>query len=235
MPKDKNNTYLYHFIYNETGRCLKKTEKPSNTYLDIDTNTYELCHERCSSCDIGGNNTNNNCKECLKDENDTFLYHFIYNETGRCLNKDEKPSNTYLDTDTNTYKLCFERCSSCDIGGNNTNNNCKECAKDSNNTFLYYFVYNKPKQCITEKEKPLNTYLDTEINTYKLCYERCDRCDSYPECKVCLKDETNNFIYHFIVDEEGKCIEESEIKDGFFYLDNNDNTYKKCPEGTIRV
>ena len=61
------------------------------------------------------------------------------------------------------------------------------------------------------------------------------RCDSYPECKVCLKDETNNFIYHFIVDEEGKCIEESEIKDGFFYLDNNDNTYKKCPEGTIRV
>ena len=26
-------------------------------------------YERCSFCDIGGDNTNNNCKECAKDEN----------------------------------------------------------------------------------------------------------------------------------------------------------------------
>ena len=41
--------------------------------------------------------------------------------------------------------------------------------------------------------------------------------------------------YHLIHDEKGKCIGESEIKDGFFYLDINDNTYKQNPEGTIRV
>ena len=103
----KNNTYLYHFIYNETGRCLKKTEKPSNTYLDIDTNTYELCHERCSSCDIGGNNTNNNCGECAKDSNNTFLYHFVYNKPKQCITEKEKPSNSYLDIETNTYELCY--------------------------------------------------------------------------------------------------------------------------------
>ena len=41
--------------------------------------------------------------------------------------------------------------------------------------------------------------------------------------------------YHLIHDEEGKCIGESEIKDGFFYLDINYNIYKQNPEGTIRV
>ena len=118
----------------------------------------------------------------------------------------EKPSNTYLDTETNTYKLCYERCSSCDIGGNDTKNNCNECAKDGNGNYLYHFLHDEKGKCLSENERPSNTYLNIETNTYELCYGRCDRCDSYPECKVCLKDETNNFIYHFIVDEEGKCI-----------------------------
>ena len=237
--KDENNTYMYHFIHNETGKCLDETEKPSNTYLDTETNTYKLCYERCSSCEIKSDSTDNNCNECLRDENNTFLYHFVYIKPGQCVTEKEKPSNTYLDTDDNTYKLCYERCSSCDIKGNDINNNCNECAKDENNTYMYHFIHNKRGKCLSETERPLNTYLNTTTNTYELCYERCDRCESYPECSSCLKDEKNNFIYHFISDEKGKCFEESEIKseikDGFFYLDNNDNTYKKCPEGTIRV
>ena len=170
-----------------------------------------------------------------RDENGNFLYHFVYNELGQCIPEKEKPSNTYLDTETNTYKLCYERCSSCDIGGNDTNNNCNECAKDVNDTYLYHFLHDEKGKCINETERPLNTYLNTENNTYELCYGRCGRCDSYPGCQECIKDETNNYIYHFIYDKKGKCINQSEIEEGFFYLDNNDNTYKKCPEGTIKV
>ena len=233
--KDENNTFLYHFVYNKKGQCLNESEKPSNTYLDNITNTYELCYERCSTCDIKGDSINNNCNECLKDENNSYIYHFVYNETGKCINQKEKPSNTYLNTDTNTYELCYERCASCDIKGDSKNNNCNECAKDENNKYIYHFIYNETGRCLSEEERPLNTYLNIINNTYELCYGRCYRCDRYPECKICLKDEESNFIYHFIHDEEGKCIDESEIKDGFFYLDINDNTYKKCPEGTIRV
>ena len=88
-----------------------------------------LCYERCSNCEIKGDSTNNNCKDCLKDENNSYLYRFVCNEKGQCLNKKEKLSNTYLNVDTNIYELCYEICTSCNIKGNSTNNNCNECLK----------------------------------------------------------------------------------------------------------
>ena len=96
-------------------------------------------------------------------------------------------------------------------------------------------IYDIEGNCLSDNERPTNTYLDKVTNTYRLCYLRCIACDSFPECKECLKDKSNNYVYHFIYDEKGKCIDESEIKDGYYYLDSSDNTYKACPEGTIRV
>ena len=233
--KDENNIYLYHFLYNETGRCINESEKPTDTYLDKENNIYKKCYERCSSCDKGGNEKNNNCNDCIKNNNNTYIYHFLYNETGKCINESEKPEDTYLDKENNIYKKCYESCSSCNNGGNESNNNCKDCLKDNNNNYIYHFIYNEPGKCLSDEERPLNTYLNKENNTYMICSERCNRCENYPECKECLKDGANNYIYHFIQNEQGKCIDESEIKDGFYYLDTDDNTYKSCPEGTIRV
>ena len=106
-------------------------------------------------------------------------YHYIFNEKiqKNCIHESKKPFNSYLDTETNTYELCHDRCSSCSQRSDIVNNNCDTCAKDENGNYLYHFVYNNPKQCITEKEKPSNTYLDTNTNTYKLCYERCSFCE----------------------------------------------------------
>ena len=58
--------------------------------------TYKLCYDRCSSCDKGGNQSNNNCNECLKDNNN-YIFHFLHDEKGRCISEAEKPLNTYLD------------------------------------------------------------------------------------------------------------------------------------------
>ena len=85
----------------------------------MDDNTYKYCYNRCSLCNKGGDEFDNNCKECLKDDNNNYLYHFIYNEKGRCLNESERPSDTYLDLDDNTYKLNYERYFPCI-----KNNNC---------------------------------------------------------------------------------------------------------------
>ena len=48
---------------------------------------------------------NNNCIKCLKDENDNYIYHFLHDEKGKCISEEEKPPNTYLDLETNTYEL----------------------------------------------------------------------------------------------------------------------------------
>ena len=92
----KNCAVGYHFIYNEIGKCIKPEEKPSNTYLNIKTKTDEKCFDKYSACDEAGDILNNNCKECLKDDNNNYLYHFIYNEKGKCIKPEEKPSNIYL-------------------------------------------------------------------------------------------------------------------------------------------
>ena len=233
--KNENNDYIYHFVYNQEGKCISDNEKPSNSYLNKQSNTYELCYERCSSCDEKGNNLNNNCKECLKDEKQNYIYHFVYTEKGKCISEIEKPSNTYLDKKTNTCELCYEKCSSCDEKGNDLNNNCQECLKNEKNEYLYHFIYYENGKCISSKEKPSNTYLDAKSNTFLKCYERCQSCESYPDCKECLKNESNNYLYHFVNYSKGKCIKENELIEGFYYLDYNDNTYKKCPEGTVKV
>ena len=130
----------YHFIYNELdkGTCINETQKPINTYLDTNTNTYKLCYERCGSCSQIGDISNNNCDECVKD-NGNYIFHFLENENGKCINESERPSNTYLDFSDNTYKYCFERCSLCNEGGSESNNNCKECLKDENNKLSLSF------------------------------------------------------------------------------------------------
>ena len=233
--KNESGNFIYHFIYDKKGKCVNELERPINSYLDEEDNTFKLCYERCFLCNKHGNESNNNCNECIKDENNTYLYHFVYNEEGKCINEAEKPSNTYLDLESNTYKACYERCSSCDKNGSQSTNNCKDCLKDTNHNYLYHFIYDVEGNCLSDNERPTNTYLDKVTNTYRLCYLRCNTCENFPECKECLKDKSNNYVYHFIYDEKGKCIDESEIKDGYYYLDSSDNTYKACPEGTIRV
>ena len=150
----------YHFIYNEARKCISESEKPPNTYLDTSTNIYRLCYESCSKCSKGGDDNKNNYDDCIKDINDNYIYHFIYNETGKCISESEKPSNTYFDEANNIFKKCYDRCSTCVKGGDKSTNNCKECLKDVNNNSTHHFVYNEISsgKCINETEKPTNAY-----------------------------------------------------------------------------
>ena len=191
--KDDNGNFKFHFSRNENGKCLSEDEKPLNTYLDLEANQYRYCYEKCSLCDERGDESNNNCRECLKDGNNFYIYHFIYNETGRCLSESDKPSNTYLDLETNTYRKCYERCSLCDEGGDESNNNCRECLKYENNSYIFHFVYNDKGKCLSDDEKPSHAYLDLNDNTYKLSSESCASCykkadTSNNNCIGCLRE-----------------------------------------------
>ena len=44
-----------------------------------------------------------------------------------CINEEEKPSNFYFNKINNFYEPCYEKCATCEYGGNNENNNCTSC------------------------------------------------------------------------------------------------------------
>ena len=154
---DDPNKYLI-----EPHNCISDI---THYYYSKEDKIYKKCYERCYSCNEKGTANEHNCNKCEES------YHFIYNETGKCISESEKPSNTYLDTNNNVYRLWYERCSTCDKGGDESNNNCKDCAKDKFNNYSYHFIYNEKGKCISESEKPSNTYLDNIKNTYRLCNE----------------------------------------------------------------
>jgi hypothetical protein len=158
-----------------------------------------------------------NCLNCKSQK--------YYAKPNNCI---EDITNYYYSKEEKIYIKCYKTCHSCNENSNKVAHNCKKCATE------YHFIYNETGKCINSDEKPLNTYLDIENNTYKKCNDSCYTCDSLNNCTECYKDESNKYIYHFIENEKGKCISESEL-DTLSILDVNDNTYKLCPKGTIAV
>ena len=71
-------------------------------YYSKENEIYKKCYNRCFSCNEKGTENEHNCNKCEEP------YHFIYNETGKCISEAEKPSNLCLDNTTNTYIICDE-------------------------------------------------------------------------------------------------------------------------------
>ena len=146
---------IYNNCYNE------KPEE--NYYLDNLTNPsiYRKCFNNCKTCDKLGNETNNECINCIdkyyKMEND------IYNN---CYN--EKPyENYYLDNLTNTsiYRKCFNNCKTCDNQQTNEDN-CISCVENN------YFIVNSTN-CTSENEKPNNTFFNNLTEKFEYCFSNC--------------------------------------------------------------
>ncbi len=71
-------------------------------------------------------------------------------------------------------------------------------------------------------------YFDNNNKTFKQCLNSCSTCVNEIYCKKCAKN------YHFIYNEAGKCISEPK-KEDLLYLNKDNNTYIKCPEGTEKI
>ena len=100
---------------------------------------------------------------------DDFLHGFI-----ECYNNDTKPINFYLDNSDKKYKPCYNKCLTCNEGGNEDNNNCLTCAinftknpdyPESNNCvtecfYSYYYTSYGQYKCTN------NSYCPKEVNLY---------------------------------------------------------------------
>jgi hypothetical protein len=163
----------YHLIEGWDGMCIRESEKPDNYYYDEEENKYKKCYDTCYKCTKGGDSNNHNCARCASG------YYFIYDQPGICIRGGSQPNNTYLDYDT--FKPCYETCGTCSVGGSPSSHNCNTCLKNSDGTFRYHFIYNRPGQCVGEEEKCTNCYLDNTTNRYKPCHSLCATCNQAPD------------------------------------------------------
>ena len=124
-----------------------------------------------------------------------------------CFNEETKPKNFYLNKNNNCYEPCYEKCATCEYGGNGIENNCTSCESNyifipdlinSNNCFLkckYYYYYN-------------------DYDQY--------RCTTTNECPE---------KYNILIKEKRKCTDDC-TKDNIFKYYYNGECLKKCPTNT---
>ena len=74
---------------NSFYECYNKDEEIFGYFFDIENNIFYPCYEKCKKCVFGGNDINNNCTECL--DNNNYL-----DDMGNCLPKyDENKLNNH--------------------------------------------------------------------------------------------------------------------------------------------
>ena len=175
-----------------------------NIYSQID------CYERCLTCFAIGNSQNHNCLTCK------FDYHFLPDEDSTCSSREEAKleGNYHVNTVTNKFEECSERCNACSDGPSEFTNHCTECKSG------LYKTNNVGEEttCYYPYEIDNNYYKDESIDPpmFKPCYERCQTCselgnDDEHKCDSCGKTNSLEPYYKLDSGETGNCLLFEEI------------------------
>ena len=125
--------------------------KPKGYYIDEENKTYKECESPCEEC--SGPKINKdymNCITCIKGYN-------ITDDTKSCY--DHLPEKYYLDNDT--FKKCYERCSRCFNGSNDSENmNCLSCISND------YFFRKDTFNCILRNETPITDVVEIKPSIF---------------------------------------------------------------------
>ena len=117
-----NNSNEYKYEYN--GKCYNSC--PNGLIGDDEYNRCKCSLEQCLICPPEEMNITL-CMECNANyypiENDTT-------NTGEYFNCYKEPEGYYLDQNLQIYKICYFRCKTCEIKGDNINHNCLKCKED---------------------------------------------------------------------------------------------------------
>ena len=222
----------YYPQVDKPSNCIHKNATNIQYYYHFDDyKSWEKCFDGCLTCTGLGtsiydtNCNNNSCSEG---------YAIASDNSNNCFKKDARYDNYFYNSNRQQFENCNEACLQCDKLGNPLNK-CLKC-KESNNyfpkeddpTICLKYVINQPDNDLPEKY-----YYDPNTKTFRKCQEGCLKCreqiyanENDTQCVSC--DEVNK--YYPLFNEPSNCY--SETKEGY-YLDKNDNTIKKCPEGCI--
>ncbi|KAL4503557.1 hypothetical protein ABPG73_017300 [Tetrahymena malaccensis] len=195
------------------GTCI---DCPSQTYLDTNTNSCQLCSNQCKTC-----SSQYKCSSCLDGL-------FLYQDT--CV--PQCPSGFYQDKDQNKCSQCpQDNCKICD------KNQCYQCqdnfAQISSQSACIpcpseqYFLDKSCKQCVQSSYLNLKTQqcvtLDQCTNEYYIEGNICKPCKYQQDCKAqtSLSQKQNCKMQN-----QKMCIS---CADGFQLSDNG--FCEPCPQG----
>ena len=126
----------------------------------------------------------------------------IYNKYIDCVNNDTKPKNFYFNKNTNYFEPCYEKCATCEYGGNGKENNCTSC----DNNFIFNPELNNTSNCVLKCQyfyffKENGKYICTTNNTCPKNYNKLIK-----DKKKCTDDCKKENIYKFYYN--GECLKE---------------------------
>ena len=157
-------------IINDTNKCIESCDNSSQYIYEYNGKCYENC---LNGFLYDENNKTNKCKceldQCLECPNVALNKNLCTKCNTNYYQKEKDPSNIgeyincYNESDgyyleNNIYKECYYTCKTCNLSGNNLNNNCIEC-KD-----------NYPMKIIK--------------NNYTNCYENCSYYHFFDNDKI---------------------------------------------------
>ena len=151
----------------------------------------------------------NKCIEC---NYELGYYPIIYEDRiekyKECYPKETKINNFYFDSNSKSFRLCYELCNTCENGGNAFENNCTSCIfgyKIKNNSVL-------PNNCILDCEY---YYYFSDFGQY--------RCTIDGQCPL----DSN-----LLIRPKNECVNNCK-KDSFYIYQYNSECLENCPNGTI--
>ena len=129
-----------------------------------------------------------------------------------CFNEKTKPTNFYLNINENYYEPCYEKCATCEYGGDGNEHNCTSCE----NNYVFNPDFKDSKNCV---QKCKYFYYYNKYGEYK-CTPKYQCPEEYnifiKEKKKCTNDCRKEDIYKFYYN--GECLKECKN----YTKDNND-------------
>ena len=167
--------------------------------------------EKCGLCNKESI-SKNLCLECNSEKGYYYIKKHIStnayeNELKECIKDKEKPSNFYFNKEKKAFEPCYEKCATCQFGGDGNENNCTSCE----NNYIFKPDIIGSTNCVIKCS--FYYYYSTSYQ-YK--------CTNDYECP---KD--NNLL----INEKGKCIDNCE-KDSLYKYQYNGLCFKECPNNT---
>jgi hypothetical protein len=192
--------------------CYLNTDIPKGYYLDLIAKLFKKCYSTCTQCTQVGDANDNRCTTCA------YGYSKIIDKPTNCVPSNVPIPGYFLDSNNNTFTKCYNTCKTCNIAGDDHNNQCTAC-KDK-----FYPSEDNSANCYDSQKPVEGYYLDSSVNIFKHCYENCFSCSAHGDenahnCVKCIID------YYNLEDNNSQCFPEDEQIEGYKF---KDNIFKKC-------